>query len=176
MRAPILNDEEFTAALAFTASMERPQTYRLMLQLSIKLGLRPMELAGMESTWFRGSELRIPLGHSKRKSGRSLPVTAEILEAVAAYMEGRTGRVFLNASGEPFDARGISEAIRRVYRRAGMSASCYSGRRSLATNLVDRGVNILVVQKVLGHSNPMTTLQYVGVTDTMMRRAMFGTA
>ena len=171
MQAPILTDDEFKVALDSTDRMERPACYRLMLQLSIKRGLRPMEIAGLDSSWFRGRELRIPLGHSKRKSGRTLRVDEELLADLAEHMGDRTGRVFMNAAGEAFDARGISEAIRRVYRRAGVVGSCYSGRRTMATKMVDSGVNIAVVSRVLGHSSIATTQNYIGVTDAMMERA-----
>lgn len=174
MKAPIKTASEFDALLAHTEQMERPAMYRLMLLLSIKIGLRPMELAGLESTWFRGLELRIPVGYSKRKSGRSLSIDAEIIEAVAVHMQGRVGRVFLNASGKPFTARGISDAFRRLYRVNDIEGSCYSGRRTLATNLVDKGVSPFIIQKVLGHSHINTTMEYVSVTPNMMRRALFG--
>lgn len=173
MKALILEDEQFEAVLDFTKRMHRPRMYRLMLLLSIRLGLRPMEMAGMDSSWFRGGELRIPLGHSKRKSGRSLPINTEIVEALEAHLEGRKGRVFLNHLGDAFEARGISEAIKRIYNMAGIEGQCYSGRRTLATRMVDRGVNIAVVSKVLGHSSIATTQAYIGVTDTMMSRALF---
>lgn len=173
MRAPIKQADEFQAVLDYTDSMERPAMYRLMLLLSIRLGMRPMEIAGLDSSWFRGDELRIPLGYSKRKTGRSIPVSDEIIAALAAHMGERTGRVFLNRAGEPFNAGGIETAFRRLYKRAGVEGSCYSGRRTLATNLVDRDVSIAVVSKLLGHSNVSTTMHYVGVTDSMMRRALF---
>jgi integrase len=144
-----------------------------MMLFSIKLGLRPMEMAGLEADWFRGDELRIPVGYSKRKTGRSLPINDEILAALAAHMDERRGRVFLNSRGAPFDANGISMAIRRLYKQAGVKGSAYSGRRTLATNLVDQNVNIAVVSKVLGHSSIATTQSYIGVTDSMMRRALF---
>lgn len=173
MKAPIKTTSEFDKLFAFTTDMERPAMYRLMLLVSVKLGLRPMEIAGLDSSWFRGNELRIPIGHSKRKSGRSLPVTPEIIDALVEHLQGRAGRVFLNASGQPFTARGISDAFRRLYRMNDIEGSCYSGRRTLATNMVDEGVQIAVVQKVLGHSSVATTIEYVSVTDAMMRRAMF---
>jgi site-specific recombinase XerD len=88
-------------------------------------------------------------------------------------MGGQTGRVFRNAAGEAFTANGISEAIRRIYRLAGVQGSCYSGRRAMATRMVDNKVNIVVVSKVLGHSSIATTQSYIGVTDTMMREALF---
>ena len=54
-----------------------------------------------------------------------------------------------------------------------MAGSCYSGRRSAATRMVEQGTNILVVQKFLGHSNPTTTLEYVEVSPRMLAQAMF---
>ena len=174
MKAPIKEAAEFEKLFAEAERMERPKVYRLMLLLSIRLGLRPMEIAGMERSWFRDRMLRIPLGHSKRKSGRSVPVSDEILEALSDLMANEQGRVFRNSRGEPFTANGISEALRRLYKRAGVTGSCYSGRRTLATNLVDEGVSLAVVQQVLGHSNLSTTASYIGVTEGMMRRAMFG--
>ena len=173
MRAPIITDTDFDKLFAFTARMERPAMYRLMILLTKKLGLRPMELAGMERGWFVGNELRIPIGHSKRKQGRSLPINNEILEALAAHLGNQWGRVFRNATGDAFTANGISEAIRRIYRMAGVQGSCYSGRRTMATRMVDNKVNIAVVSKVLGHSSIATTQNYIGVTDTMMRDALF---
>ncbi|EQB11243.1 tyrosine-type recombinase/integrase [Sphingobium lactosutens] len=173
MRATILNDKQFDKLFDFAAQMNRPAMYRLMLLLTKKLGLRPMELAGLETNWFINDELRIPLGHSKRKQGRSIPVDAEILTALHDHMQGERGRVFRNGAGDVFTANGISEAMRRIYRMAGVQGSCYSGRRSMATRMVDNNVNIVVVSKVLGHSSIATTQHYVGVTDAMMRKALF---
>lgn len=175
MKAPVLSDTEFEVVFRFSENMHRPKMYRLMLLLSVKLGLRPMEMAGLQSSWFRPNELRIPIGHSKRKSGRSIPINAEILLALREHMDGREGRVFLNHSGNAFSPRGISEAIARVYDRAGVEeGTCYSGRRTLATNMVDRGINIAVVSQILGHSSIATTQSYIGVTDRMMANALFG--
>ncbi|WP_158235389.1 site-specific integrase [Caulobacter sp. FWC2] len=176
MKAPIKDQEEVTKLLDFAERMERPAMYRFLLALSFDYGLRPMELAGLDSSWFRTTELRIPIGHSKRKSGRSLTIEPSIHEMLAAHMQGRTGRVFLNVQGNPFTPRGISDAFQRLYRLADIEGSCYSGRRSLATKMVDRGDSIFIIQKVLGHAHVNTTMEYVSVTDNMMRRALRGAA
>jgi integrase/recombinase XerD len=173
MRAPFKMQSEFNTVLEYAETTSRPAMYRLMMLLSVKLGLRPMEIAGLESTWFRGEELRIPIGHTKRKAGRSLPVNDEILTALYDHMQGNAGRVFRNRAGDAFTANGISEAMRRLYKLAGVQGSCYSGRRTLATNMVDRNVNIAVVSAMLGHTSIATTQKYVGVTDSMLRRAMY---
>lgn len=173
MQAPIKDEAEFEELLAFTLTRERPAMYRLMVLLSIRVGLRPMEIAGMDSSWVRGEMLRIPVGHAKGKKGRSLPWTIELQRALLDHMGNRGGRVFLNRVHEPFTGAGISEAMRRLYREAGQLGSCYSGRRTMATNMIDRGVSVFVVQKALGHSSVQTTMNYVSVTESMLRRGMF---
>ena len=173
MKAPILTDAQWEHAFAQVSLMQRPKHYRLLMLLVRKLGLRPMELAGMQSNWFRMGELRIPLGHSKRKSGRSLPVDAELEQALAEHLQGRTGYVFLNQDGEPFKPGLMSASIARVFKEAGMWGSAYSGRRGGAQRLLDNGENILTIQAYLGHSSPMTTLAYVGVSQVQLARALY---
>ena len=173
MRATVLEKEQFATILAHTDTMARPAMYRLMVTLSMKLGLRPIELANMETSWFIGDELQIPHGKSKRGKARTLPVNDDILDQLHNLMGYSKGRVFRNARGDAFTANGISEAMRRLYRLAGVAGSCYSGRRTAATNMVDRGVNIRIVQEFLGHANLATTAAYCAVTPKMLRNAVF---
>lgn len=174
MRATILSEDQFSSVFAYIETMQRPAMYRLMVLLTKRLGLRPVELANMETSWWRGEELRIPQGSSKRQGSRSLPLNTELYEALQLHMQGREGRVFRNANGDAFTANGISEAMRRLYRMAGVQGSAYSGRRTAATNMVDKGVSIRVVQDFLGHRNLATTAAYCGTTPAMLRRAVFG--
>lgn len=173
MKAPILSEAQWEQIAAHVETMKRPQHYRFLLLLIRKLGLRPMELAGLESSWFRGTELRIPLGHSKGGSGRSLPVNDEILAALALHMGERRGRVFLNREGCPFSAHQMSASIRRLMDMAGVQGSAYSGRRGMATRMVEQGQSMRVLQAALGHRHLTTTQQYAEVSDKMLRSALF---
>jgi len=75
----VLEPEQFAIVLAYTDTMDRAPMYRFMVTLSMKLGLRPIELANMETSWFIGDELQIPHGKSKRGKARTLPVNDDIL-------------------------------------------------------------------------------------------------
>ena len=174
MRATVLEQEQFDKVLAYTGTMERSDMYRFMVTLSIKLGLRPIEIANMETCWFIGDELQIPHGKSKRGRARTLPIDGDILVQLHNLMGSSKGLVFRNARGDAFTSNGISEAMRRLYKLAGVPGSCYSGRRTAATNMVDRGVNIRIVQEFLGHSNLSTTAAYCSVSPRMLRNAVFG--
>jgi len=173
MKAPSLADTDWSTVDSYIASMERPAHYSLLVMLIRKLGLRPIELARIESSWIVGDELRIPHGKSKRKRPRTLPLNAALLEAFSAHLEGRRGVVFLNRQGQPFTPGLMSESVRRLLRLSVGYGSAYSGRRAASQRMLDRGENILTIQAFLGHSSPLTTLAYVGVSDQELRRAVF---
>ena len=173
MKAPTKTPEEVEALLAFASSRRDAAKWRLMLTLSFQLGLRPIELAQLDTSHFRSGELRIRIGHTKGKGGRSLPVRPEVMTALHEHMRGREGHVFLNERGHPMDAPGISTAMRRLYREAGQVGSCYSGRRTAGQRMQDAGANILVLQGFYGHKSPLTTMSYVGVSMTQLREHMF---
>ncbi len=52
-------------------------------------------------------------------------------------------------------------------------ASSHSGRRTLATNLLnDQGEHLKSVQKALGHKSAVTTTIYPGVTEQEVRKVL----
>ncbi|WP_312491320.1 tyrosine-type recombinase/integrase [Brevundimonas sp.] len=173
MQAPIKTDAEFAKLFQRADRMRRPMQYRLMLLLSVKLGMRPKEIALMESSWVIGRELRIPQGSSKGQASRTLPLNDEIQAAIRLHMQGRQGRCFINEKGVPMNAKAVSDAFQRLYLLSDEQGSCYSGRRTLATNLVDRNTPLPVVQRVLGHAHLSTTARYVSVTPRMIEAALF---
>lgn len=174
MKAPILTQMQWEQIAQHVATMRRPEHYRLLLLLVRKLGLRPMEIAQLQRRWFRGMELRIPIGRSKGGSGRSLPVDQEIMDALEAHMAERDGFVFLNEKGEAFSAHQMSGSIRRMMGVAGVDGSAYSGRRGMATRFVDEGMSLRTLQKALGHVHLSTTAHYAEVSDSALRAALFG--
>lgn len=172
MQAPTKTPEELCELLAFTDTRSRPAMWRAMLLLSFRLGLRPKEIAQLHTNQFASGSLRIQRGHSKGKSSRTLPVCAEVMSALYEHLQGREGWVFLNRDGSPFDAAGISSAMRRLYREAGTRGSCYSGRRTAGQALQDANVNVFTIQAFFGHTSPQTTLNYLGVSPNQLRNAM----
>lgn len=173
MLAPILAPAQWERIEQHIATVQNPAMYGLIVKLIRATGLRPVELARMESTWLRGMELRIPQGKSKRGRAGTIPLSIDLINDLYAYMGDRKGVVFLTRTGKPFTPLGMTQAIIRLMERAGVSGSCYSARRGLANRLVDEGVNIAVIQHVLRHSNLSTTAQYCAVSTNMVRNALY---
>lgn len=69
------------------------------------------------------------------------------------------------------EAKSIYHAIKRLARAAGMQDIVWPHRlrHSLATTLIDNGADLTVVQSILGHSKPSTTLLYAKLGGTRRR-------
>ena len=66
----------------------------------------------------------------------------------------------------------LEDLFRKIYKKCGLhSASSHTGRKSLATNAVLKGVELEDVAKMLGHEDPEMTLHYIQIDNKRLERA-----
>lgn len=68
----------------------------------------------------------------------------------------------------------VNSILNRAYNELGIKDKGYvvhSTRKSFATSVYANSKDIVAVQKLLGHSNPQTTMRYVGVDEESKKRA-----
>lgn len=75
--------------------------------------------------------------------------------------------LFLSQKLTPFTANTMQRMIGNLYKTAGINGTSHSGRRSFATRLIRRNVDIYSVQQLMGHSSITTTQEYF-VSDPML--------
>lgn len=100
-------------------------------------------------------------------------------------IDGYTDFIFINRYGEPQHQGTLNKALRRIIRDCNDAElnknakatvllppfSCHSLRHTYSTRLVESGVNLKVIQQVLGHREISTTLDiYTDVTKDLMKR------
>ena len=144
---------------------------KAILLLLARLGLRAGEILRLrldDIDWVRGC-LLVQAGKTHRE--RSLPLSQEVGEALAAYLQHARPasvhrEVFLRWR-PPFtplqSSTSISTLTRKVLRRADIQvyrSGAHTLRHSLATSLVCNGVSFKLVADVLGHHALTTTETY----------------
>ena len=82
------------------------------------------------------------------------------------------GDALFSSAGGRLSKQGIEAAVRRIGERAGVkNTHPHRFRRTLATNLLDRGMNIQDVAAILGHADLKTTQIYCYISQSNVRAA-----
>jgi len=147
----------------------------LAVELALYVGLRPGELHGLRKVAIDTYMWQInvsgvatrkgwrPYAKTK-KSHRAVPIPKHLRPRVADHIAGLADDdlVFANPEGRSWDDR---EYATRVFgpavQRAGVrEGTPYDMRHTAASWLVQRGVDLLRVQELLGHEKYSTTRRY----------------
>lgn len=106
----------------------------------------------------------------KRKGRGSKPITIPIHPEIFGYMKDRVENnlpeafIFINRQGRHYKETGLIVLWRKVRRKAGLDESVrlYDAcRHSFASQLINSGVSLYNVSKLLGHTNTKTTEKYL---------------
>lgn len=107
----------------------------------------------------------------KGKGGRErvVPTTLRCVEAIQVYIDldrrSNTNAVFVKSDGQRITRRAISDMLMSLSRRAGVKhTTAHMLRRSCATSLMNRGVDLELVQVLLGHQHLSTTQAYLAIS------------
>lgn len=168
MRERILAPEEEVGLLGEASRALRP-----LLILALDTGLRYGEIVGL--TWDRVDlrQQEIVLTQTKNGRYRRVPLTARVLETLRAQAAtpAPCGLVFSRGNGERL--RSVREAFLGACARARLSGLRFHDlRHTFATRLVTSGVDIVTVQRLLGHQTLAMTQRYAHPTSADMRRAI----
>jgi len=146
---------------------------RAMLEFAYATGVRVSELVG-----FPAAHLKRSLGliHCRGKGDkeRIVPIGSKALEWVERYerevrptlVGGRSEPIlFLNWRGKPMTRAAFWGLLKGYAKKADIKReiSPHTLRHSFATHLLEGGVDLRVVQEMLGHSDISTTQRYTAV-------------
>lgn len=147
------------------------QPYRAFVTALYTLGLRFSEAAGLawENIDLEGKAVKI---RQKGGSWKILPLNPRVEEEILSLGPSREGLVFRSRrTGGPI--RDIRKALARAKKAAGITKHInpHLFRHSIATTLMDSGVNLRVIQGYLGHSDLATTQWYTHVAMESLKTA-----
>jgi integrase/recombinase XerD len=107
--------------------------------------------------------------NGKGGKDRSVPLSEPTLACLREFW--RTTRAkgwfFPGADGDHINIATIQKSFKAALLESGINkaASVHTLRHSIATHLLECGVDIRIIQKILGHENITTTCIYTHLTD-----------
>jgi site-specific recombinase XerD len=154
---------------------EGEAVFRTIVRLMVGTGMRVGELCKikLDDLSPEGAVVRI---HGKGARDRVAYVTdpglrRDLQRLVAQRRKAGTAALFVNRYGSHMRPQSVRSKLRRLAKEAGLSrrVTPHMLRHTAATLLIETGVDIRFVQRLLGHSSIATTEIYTHVSDEALR-------
>lgn len=171
-RLPAVLSPEEVAALLDAA---RPGRDRALLQTAYACGVRISELLHLRVPDIDSARMVVVVRHGKGAKDRLVPLSARLLGELRAFWQCYRPRTWLFPGGvadRPLHAGTVQRMFQRVRRRAGLvkAATVHTLRHSFATHLLEAGVDVFTLQRLLGHRSLATTALYLHVSRRHLER------
>jgi site-specific recombinase XerD len=163
----VLSRDEVWSLLALV----RKEPIRMSLTLMYTCGLRVSEAVNLRIKDIDSQRMVLWVRNSKGNKDRSVPLPIQTLEDLRTYwlhnrskiwlFPGKVGAMNINTVQHSFKATIAVSPIRK-------DVSCHTLRHSYATHLMEAGVNLRVIQALLGHRSVSTTFLYMHLTQASM--------
>jgi len=154
-----LTDDEETRLLAIC-----PSWVRELVVFALHSGMRLGEILALTWTGVDLFRRTVTVFRSKNGERRIVPINQSVMALLKEKAKVRllkTELVFPSRTGTPLDPNHLRRALRIAITRAGLhDVHFHDLRHTFATRLVQAGVDLYKVQRLLGHKTPMMTQRY----------------
>ena len=162
------NQDEIVAILKSTVNLK----HKTMLMLAYSSGLRVSEAVSIKTRNIDSKRMCIKIEQGKGKKDRMVMLSPLLLimlrEYWKIYKTDKTGFLFEGQiKGTAYSSRSLQEVLTTAKKKAGIlkPGSIHALRHSFATHLLDKGTDISMIQKLLGHNDINTTLRYLHTSN-----------
>ena len=174
----ILNPDEVKRLLEATLSLK----YKAALATAYGAGLRASEVAHLKVSDIDSQQMLIHVEQGKGSKDRNAKLSPKLLILLQQWWRAaqaerkmlRGGWLFPGQNPvNPMSTRQLNRAFHAAATVAGIDkpVNLHSLRHALATHLLEQGVDIRVIQVLLGHKKIETTALYAQVATTTLRDA-----
>ncbi len=165
----ILSREEVQRILTAT----RTRKHRALLTTAYATGLRANELVHLTLTDLDAARGMIRVEQGKGAKDRYTILSPRLLEELRGYWTTYRPRVWLFPARDgqhPMDTSGVGKAYTEAKQRAGIHkrGGVHALRHAFATHLLEMGVDLHTIQRLLGHASIQTTMRYLHVARTSL--------
>ncbi|WP_221623865.1 tyrosine-type recombinase/integrase [Burkholderia stagnalis] len=178
-QAKVLSDSEFRRVVNVVKKEAHATRNVALLYCSFGLGLRAKEMASLrirhvlDDDGTLRDEINLDGSMTKgRKQRHAYLTNPKVADAIRDYLDERRNAegilfncnapLFRSQKGGQFTPNTLQQLFQRMYSKARLlGASSHSGRRTFATTLIEKGVDIKAVSTLMGHASIAMTARYV---------------
>ncbi|MBI1929654.1 site-specific integrase [Candidatus Poribacteria bacterium] len=156
---------------------------RTMLIVAIHMALRATELCGLEvGDVYDGQQVRryvtIRPETAKRHKERKSRLSSDVQQALADFIASKrehgesidpSAPLFVSQMGGHLSRKTLFVIVKRILSRAGITESAHALRKTGATiYYIESDFDLIATQHFLGHADPSTTRDYIGLTSNQL--------
>jgi site-specific recombinase XerD len=150
--------------------------HRIALTLIYSAGLRSQEASNMKISDIDFERKTIHIRQSKYKKDRIVPLSDYMAKGLKQYLAVENPHIWLfngKDSDGRYSSKGLSWVMREALKKTDIKkeVSLHTLRHSYATHLLEDGLNILIIKKLLGHAKIETTMIYLHVAQCPLTSA-----
>jgi integrase/recombinase XerD len=175
----VMSPDETRRLLAVASSLK----VQVLLSLAYGCGLRAGEVVRLKVKHIDSAQKIIRIEQSKGRKDRNVMLSPETLDLLRQWWKVRPPRYDAGlpvqerwlfpsrkTAGRPMTTRQLSRLFHEAADAAGIKKSVplHVLRHSFATHLLDRGIDIRIIQALLGHEKLDTTARYTRVATGMI--------
>jgi site-specific recombinase XerD len=156
--------------IASIISRENNRKHRLLIQLIYYAGMRLSDIQNLRMKSLRFDRGLIDIRSGKGDKDRIAPLPDCLHDDLHAQLIGKSGDDFAfspDGSTDAYPKRTIEKIVSNACGRAGVPgrSNPHKLRHSFAVHMLEAGQNLRVIQDILGHQSPTTTMLYTRVSS-----------
>jgi len=163
----VLSTGEMARMIRVTTNIK----HRALLALAYSSGIRREELRTLKPENIDPERMRVHVVQGKGKKARYTLLSQKALELLRYYYKIERPECFLFETslkkGKSLSVGTINKIAKNAARKAGIKkkVSIHTLRHSFATHLLEKGVNLKIIQQFMGHNSLKTTSIYLHVAN-----------
>lgn len=163
----VLSIDEVERLIAVTQNIK----HKAILMLSYSSGIRSGELQQIKPSAIDSSRMQVHVVQGKGKKDRYTLLSEKALETLRVYYKYTRPSTFLFESqykkGKPLAGSTLNSIVKKNASKAGIKKriSFHTLRHCFATHLLEKGVNLRLIQQFMGHTSLKTTSGYLHLVN-----------
>jgi site-specific recombinase XerD len=163
----VLSQKEIKQIIERTSNVK----HRTIISLIYSCGLRLDELCHLKVSDIDSTRMQIHIRLGKGSKDRYVMLSEKILSMLREYWKRYRPKEYLfegTTKGKAVSSRTVQNLFTKAVIRSGIKkhASIHTLRHCFATHLLEKGANLIAIQKLLGHTNIKTTITYTHLQTT----------